>query len=165
MVNALESLVKKSPQNQVDLLLSLPSVLRIFSTLFSLSVIGFSKYRTVGCIIISNTRACHFPEGVLSVMHTSFACFFAQSEHSAVHCVLQNSSQYWLKQGCFVVSDHQLLFCFHSQFITVSAGSPSRGGGVVVCVEDKPNQACPLLFIQFLYLFLSLCPFQLYFIP
>ena len=29
----------------------------------------------------------------------------------------------------------------------------------------KTSRACPLLFILFLCLFLSLCPFQLYFIP
>ena len=29
----------------------------------------------------------------------------------------------------------------------------------------QTNRACPLLFILFLCLFLSFCPFQLYFIP
>ena len=37
--------------------------------------------------------------------------------------------------------------------------------GVLRFVFDITNRACPLLFIVFLCLFLSLWPFQLYFIP
>ena len=49
----------------------------------------------------------------------------------------------------------------------VPADSSSRGGDVTVYVYDITNQACPLLFLKilFLCLFLSLGPFQLYFIP
>ena len=47
----------------------------------------------------------------------------------------------------------------------VPAGSPSRNGDVAVCVLTWTNRSCPLLFILSLCLFLSLWPFQLYFIP
>ena len=57
--------------------------------------------------------------------------------------------------------------CF-SYITWVPKGSPSRGGDVAVYVFDiKTNRAWPLpfSFILFLCLFLSLWPFQLYFIP
>ena len=47
----------------------------------------------------------------------------------------------------------------------VSAGLPSRSGDVAVYVLDVNQPILPTLFILFLCLFLSLCPFQLYFIP
>ena len=47
----------------------------------------------------------------------------------------------------------------------VPAGSPSRGGDVTVYVLDISQPSLPTPFILFLYLFLSLWPFQLYFIP
>ena len=47
----------------------------------------------------------------------------------------------------------------------VPAGSPSRGGDVMVYVLDVNHPSLPNLFILFLCLFLSLWAFQLYFIP
>ena len=44
----------------------------------------------------------------------------------------------------------------------VPPGLPSRGGDVTVY---KHKRACPLPSVLFLWVFLSLCPFQLYFIP
>ena len=45
------------------------------------------------------------------------------------------------------------------------ARSPSRGGDVTVYVLDIIQLGLPTLFLLFLCLFLSLWPFQLYFIP
>ena len=44
--------------------------------------------------------------------------------------------------------------------LSVSAGSPSRGGVVTVYILMYTNRACPLLFILFLCLFLSYGPFN-----
>ena len=49
--------------------------------------------------------------------------------------------------------------------VSVPAGSPSRGGDVTVYVLDISQPSSPTLSILFLYLFLSLWPFQLHFIP
>ena len=43
------------------------------------------------------------------------------------------------------------------------AGSPSRGEDVTVYDLSKPTQTCPLIFVLFLCLCLSLWTFQLYF--
>ena len=48
---------------------------------------------------------------------------------------------------------------------SVPAGSPSRGGDVKVYVYDINQPILPILFILFLCLFLSIWPFELYFIP
>ena len=60
------------------------------------------------------------------------------------------------------------LFFFHLSFLSVlvvPAGSPSRGGDVTVYVKDLNQPSLPTLFFSlFLCLFLSLLPFQLYFI-
>ena len=47
----------------------------------------------------------------------------------------------------------------------VPAGSPSRGGNVAVYVFDINQPSLPTLLILFLCLFLSLWPFEPYFIP
>ena len=44
----------------------------------------------------------------------------------------------------------------------VPVGSPFRGGDVTVYVLDINQPSLPTLFIVFLCLFLSLCPFQLH---
>ena len=46
----------------------------------------------------------------------------------------------------------------------VPAGSPLRGGDVAVYVLDINHPSWPILFILFLCLFLSVWPFQLYYI-
>ena len=55
--------------------------------------------------------------------------------------------------------------CLRGLYGYVPAGSPSRGGDVTVYVLDISQPSLPPLFVLFLYLFLSLWPFQLYFIP
>ena len=50
-------------------------------------------------------------------------------------------------------------------FSPVPAGSPSHGEDVVVYVKDINQPSLPTPFVLFLCLFLSLWPFQLYFIP
>ena len=47
----------------------------------------------------------------------------------------------------------------------VPTGSPSRGGDVAVYIFGINQASLPTLFYSFLCLFLSLWPFQLYFIP
>ena len=47
----------------------------------------------------------------------------------------------------------------------VPEDSPSRGGDATVYVLDINQKSSPTIFIVFLCLFLSLWPFQLYFIP
>ena len=47
----------------------------------------------------------------------------------------------------------------------VPAGTPSRGGDVAIYVFDTNQPSLPTPFNLFLCLFLSLWPFQLYFIP
>ena len=51
--------------------------------------------------------------------------------------------------------------------MSVPPGSPSRGGDVAVYVFDvnQPSLPIPFFYILLLCLFLSLWPFQLYFIP
>ena len=50
-------------------------------------------------------------------------------------------------------------------YTMVHAGSALRGGDVTVYVIDVNQPSLPTLFILFLCLFLSLWPFNLYFIP
>ena len=59
------------------------------------------------------------------------------------------------------VYDVQIVYTRRS----VPAGSPSRGGDVTVYVLHINQPSLPTLFLLFLCLFLSLWPFQLYFIP
>ena len=61
----------------------------------------------------------------------------------------------------------QVYIYYHHRLcrLCISAGSPSRSKDVMVYVFDINQLACPLLFVLFLCLFLSLWPFQLYFIP
>ena len=54
---------------------------------------------------------------------------------------------------------------FPGNLVTVTTGSPSRGGDVTVYVYDTNQPSLPTPLILFLCLFLSLQPFQLYFIP
>ena len=59
-----------------------------------------------------------------------------------------------------VTQRYALILSFH-----VPAGSPSPGGDVTVYVVEINQPSLPTLFTLFLCLFLSLWPFQLYFIP
>ena len=56
----------------------------------------------------------------------------------------------------------QVYICYHHACVDCAppAGSPSRGGDVMVDVFDINQLACALLFILFLYAFLSLWPWH-----
>ena len=76
--------------------------------------------------------------------------------------ILGDSFQAWIMlQYCLLLAYYQWISLFTS---CVPAGLPSRGGDVAAYVFNISHQACPLLFILFLCLFLSLWLFQLYFI-
>ena len=66
------------------------------------------------------------------------------------------------------MENHSLFMVFGflvGYLLMVPAGSPSSDGSVTVYVVDINQPSLPTLFILFLRLFLSLWPFQLYFIP
>ena len=83
-----------------------------------------------------------------------------QQRHQTQPCSKQQQQQQKLQQQTQPASSSH-----PQQLQAVLAGSPSHGGDVTVYVFDKSQQSLPTPFILFLYLFLSLWPFQLYFIP
>ena len=94
------------------------------------------------------------------------SCFFSLLDYQLLgwhlcvssFCVTGEGHNWLAHWTCSFIEEGKTL-------ILVSLGSPSRGGDVTVYVSDINHPSLPTLFVLFLCLFLSLCPFQLYFIP
>ena len=94
------------------------------------------------------------------------SCFFSLLDYQLLgwhlcvssFCVTGEGHNWLAHWTCSFIEEGKTL-------ILVSLGSPSRGGDVTVYVSDINHPSLPTLFVLFLCLFLSLWPFQLYFIP
>ena len=154
-----------------------PSIYRVCVTLHH----GFMIQTQHSLVLFRTTTWVHGSNLAFTgfVSHCSLGSWFKPSIHRLVchtatcnltftgfvsHCIVGSRFKPSIHWSCAAQQRRFMIHTQHSTLCTalcVPTGLPLRGGDVAVYA----NRACPLLFILFLCLFLSLWRFQLYLIP